>query len=328
VGYNWGIVTSGSSLDNQISVSHIGSLLLLSGISGAGRSSALHTLSDYGFSIVDNLPVHLFLPFIELSRQFPEKYSRTALIIDIDTDKDTKDFISLLQRLHIGNCNLMVVFLDADTEVILRRYSETRRPHPGFQSYLDRSLEDTIRRERNLLDPVKHHANLIIDTSGLSIHELRRELRTFVDGLGITPENAVRVNFVSFGFKYGIPRDCDLVIDIRFLPNPHFVEGLREKTGQTKEVAQYVLSQPDAQAFLTRYSDLLRFLLPRYAFEGKSYINIGVGCTGGKHRSVCIAEELHNRNAPMEGFVFSVKHRDLKEEARESSIRLVESDLK
>lgn len=294
----------------SISIDHLSSLVMIAGISGAGRSTALHALADLGFSIIENLPSEMLHHFIDLSKRVPERYRRTAIILETETPQKVQDYMDLLKSLEVGSCKLKVIFLDASTETLLRRYSSTRRPHPGFDQKKDRSLEDTIERERTVFDPIRQRANLIFDTSTLSVQDLRRELRSFVDQLDVAPSNHLRVNVTSFGFKYGVPRDCDLIVDVRFLPNPYFIESLRYHIGTEPEVSSYVLETQDAQEFLTKYLDLLNFLLPKYAHEGKAYLNIGIGCTGGKHRSVAIAEELFKRLSALDKYMVSVKHRD------------------
>lgn len=289
---------------------HFRSLILVTGLCGAGKSHALDTLEDRGYYTLDNLPVPLFERFIEFSSAAPAKYERTALLLDIDTRDKLDELNTVLDRLDPERKLVKFVFLEATTETIIKRYSETRRPHPGFDAAKDKSLEDTIQRERSRLQSLREIADIVIDTSKLSVHDLRRELGGFIDSLPFAPGKLMRVNFLSFGFKYGLPIDCDLVIDVRFLPNPHFVEALRQKTGLETPVSEYVLLTPQAQEFTKRYSELLAFLLPQYAFEGKSYLNIGVGCTGGVHRSVAIAEALKKLVDP-QLYLVSVKHRDL-----------------
>ena len=294
----------------SININHLNSLVVIAGISGAGRSSALRKMSDMGFYVIDNLPISLVKNFIEHSRKIPKRYLSTCLILETDTNEKVDELLELLSTLKQGKAKIRLIFLDSDTETILKRFSETRRPHPNFDPSTDASLEDTIQRERERLEPIKYRSNLILDTSKFSVHELRKELRIFFEDLITSTIDQVRINFISFGFKYGTPSDCDLIIDIRFLPNPHFVGALRERVGLDKEVSDYVLKSTEAKVFLEKYTDLLYFLLPNYANEGKSYLNIGVGCTGGKHRSVAIVEEL-KRTIQLEGFVMSTKHRDI-----------------
>lgn len=294
-----------------LDANHFQSLILVTGMSGAGKSHALDTLEDRGYYSLDNLPVSLFRQFIEFSKSTPAKFERTALLLDIDSRDKLEELNRALDAIDPKRERVKFVFLEATTETIIKRYSETRRPHPGFDAAKDRSLEDTIQRERSRLQPIREVANVIIDTSRLSVHDLRRELGAFVDSLPFAPGKLMRVNFLSFGFKYGLPIDCDLVVDVRFLPNPFFVEELREKSGLEPAVRDYVLDMPQTKEFTKRYSEMLEFLLPQYAFEGKSYLNIGIGCTGGMHRSVAIAEALRGMVDP-QLYLVSVKHRDLK----------------
>ncbi len=290
-----------------LSFQHIASLIIVTGMSGAGKSTAMDLLSDSGYYVVDNLPVPLLESFLEFSKQSGERFKHTALLLDVDSQESRTQ---LLPSLQDTPANVNVVFLDSDTPAIVRRYSETRRPHPGFDPSKDKTLEDTIQRERVRLQPIKEIADLVLDTSTFNVHALKRELRGFLSSLGTQGGRTMRINFLSFGFKRGIPLDCDLIVDVRFLRNPHFVEELREKDGRDPPVKDYVFQSPDAQEFVERYADLLRFLLPKYQFEGKAYLNIGIGCTGGKHRSVAIAEALSGTIDPS-GYLVSVKHRDL-----------------
>lgn len=293
-------------------MSHINSLVLIGGTSGAGKSTALDILSDLGFSVIRNLPIALFSNFLELTKSNEAKYSKTALILDIDTSESLNEFFQVTSKLNDLEGKIYFVFLDSTNETIIRRYSETRRPHPEFEPLTDKTLNDTINRERTRLLPLKEKAHLSFDTTGLNRHDLKRELKKFVDSLSLTTSKYIRVNFLSFGFKWGLPLDCDLVADVRFLKNPHFVDELREKTGLESEVSSYVFESNDAHEFVKRYTELLHFLLPKYVEEGKSYLNVGIGCTGGKHRSVAIAERLA-READLEklGYLVSVKHRDI-----------------
>lgn len=289
---------------------HITSLVLVTGMSGAGKSTASAALADLGFFVIDNLPVPLFMPFLEISSGAGRKYSRTALLMDVDSKDKQQELLAILSCLGAEADRIELIFLDCRNEVILRRYHETRRPHPVFDPLRDQSLQDTISRERERLLPLAERASLRIDTSEMTPHDLKREIRAFADRLAPGPGRSTRVNFLSFGFKHGIPPDCDLIADVRFLPNPYFAPGLKERTGLDREVRDYVFASPDAGDFVRRYAELLEFLLPKYIFEGKSYLNIGLGCTGGRHRSVAIAEELHRRFAGKELLV-SVKHRDI-----------------
>jgi len=291
-------------------VEHFDSLVLVTGVSGAGKSTAMHLLSDTGYYVVDNLPVPLLESFLQFSEAAGTRYRKTALLLDIDSADSQRILIPLLEARKASPGKVRLVFLDAETSVVVRRYSETRRPHPAFDPEQDDSIQDAIFRERERLQAIKERADLVLDTSDCTVHELKRQLRDFLTSLGISSGYAMRVNFLSFGFKYGAPIDCDLIADVRFLTNPHFVESLRELTGRDAAVREYVFKSPDAAEFVSRYSEILKFLLPKYQFEGKAYLNIGIGCTGGKHRSVAIAEALVKSldNLP---YLVSVRHRDL-----------------
>ena len=284
-------------------------VVVVAGISGAGKSSAIEILADNGFYAVSNLPVTLLEGLLTHFASDPERYARSALLVEIDSPDKLAQLFNGLLKLESQLGRIELIYLDCSNDTVLRRYSETRRPHPVFNPRTDRSLEDTIARERQLLVPYKERANFILDTSALTSHDLKRELRRYLDSIAPGGANLVRVNFVSFGFKHGLPPDCDLVADVRFLPNPYFEEGLRERTGLEADVAKFVMKSPEAQEFLDKYRDLLTFLLPQYAAEGKSYVNIGIGCTGGRHRSVALAQRLFEEMAHLP-FILSVKHRD------------------
>lgn len=294
---------------------HLQALVLVAGISGAGKSTAIDTLSDLGFFTIENLPVPLFPEFLKFSRQNPTRFTRTALNLDIDSKNKQEQLIAMLKNELQGLKTLQVIFLDCKAEVIVKRYGQTRRPHPGFNAAIDKTLEDAILREKKQLLAIRETANLVIDTSELTIHDLGREIRAFIESSVAQANQAVRVNFLSFGFKHGVPIDCDLLIDVRFLPNPYFDDNLRDKSGLEQEVVDYVLSGTQADEFVRRYVDLLKFLLPHYVYSGKLYLNVGVGCTGGRHRSVVISEKLASemtRFSKAKDYTVSVKHRDIK----------------
>jgi UPF0042 nucleotide-binding protein len=297
-------------LSTSQELQHFDSLVLVTGISGAGKSTAMHLLSDSGYYVVDNLPLPLLQHFLTFSLGAGARYRKTALLLDVDSDESRTLLTDMLSKLPERSKNVQLVFLDADTRAVLRRYSETRRPHPGFNPAVDTSLEDAIQREREKLQPLKEIANLVLDTSDFTVHSLKRELREFLVSLGTIVSQSMRVNFLSFGFKYGVPLDCDLIADVRFLTNPHYVESLRDKTGLDPAVRDYVFASPDASDFVSRYSEILNFLLPRYQFEGKAYVNIGIGCSGGKHRSVAVAQQLATSIDPQK-YLLSVRHRDV-----------------
>lgn len=294
----------------SLDLSHLASLVLVAGLSGAGKSTAMHLFADSGYFVVDNLPVPLLPNFLTFTKTAPERYSRTALLLDVDSRDSRVAFMEWLHQQTPRPHNLKVVFLAAENRVILKRYSETRRPHPGFDATRDKTLEDTIQREQARLQPIKETADIVIDTTHFNVHTLKRELREFLVTLGISADKQMRINFLSFGFKYGSPIDCDLIVDVRFLKNPYFEETLRDLTGLDTPVQKYVLGIPETSEFLGKYTDLLSFLIPRYQFEGKAYLNVGVGCTGGKHRSVALAEELAKRFKG-DRYLVSAKHRDI-----------------
>ena len=297
-------------MSQSLSFDHIASLIIVTGVSGAGKSSAMALLSDCGYYVVDNLPVPLLGQFFDFSRGAVSRYRNTALLIDVDSKENRTELLAAIQSRGGRPSNLKVIFLDADDPTIVRRYSETRRPHPGFDPQKDTTLADTITRERSRLQPIKESADLLVDTSTFNIHALRRELREFLNTLGVVGSAGLRINFLSFGFKHGVPLDCDLIVDVRFLRNPHFVDHLRQQDGRDPQVRDYVFETPEATEFVSRYTELLAFLLPKYQAEGKAYLNVGIGCTGGKHRSVAIAEALAHR-PDLSGYLLSVKHRDI-----------------
>lgn len=289
-------------------ITHIQCLIIVAGISGAGKSKAMDAIADLGFFNLENLPVTLLKEFLAFTKHEPARYQRLVLLPDITSDEKLSELFSIIdhatpqQRVH-------KIFLDCANHVVVKRYSETRRPHPSFLPEEDKTLEAAVTRERHKLNPFKEKANLLLDTSDWSIHDLRRALTAYIDSTTSFNDYILRLNFLSFGFKFGIPTDCDLIIDARFLPNPFFVESLKDKDGLQPEVSKYVLENSSCIEFLARYSELLKYLLPQYIAGGKAYLNIGIGCTGGKHRSVAIAEELSKRFQNPAYYV-SAKHRD------------------
>lgn len=297
-------------MNTEYLVQHFDSLVLVAGISGAGKSTAMHLLSDTGYYVVDNLPVPLLANLLKFSEGAGPRFRKTALLLDIDSAENQRLLVPLFDARGYGAHNVKLIFLDAETATVVRRYSETRRPHPAFDAEQDDSIQDAIFRERERLQPVKERADLVLDTTDCTVHELKRRLREFLETLGTkTDQYGLRVNLLSFGFKHGVPIDCDLLVDVRFLTNPHFIESLRNLTGRDEAVREYVFRSPDAAEFVNRYRDLLGFLLPRYKLEGKAYVNIGIGCTGGQHRSVAIAEAIYAAMVN-EPYLLSVSHRD------------------
>lgn len=279
-------------------------LVIVTGLSGAGRSTALHVLEDLGFFCVDNLPPQLASSLFNLLTSGKERVPSIGLGIDVRTGVFLEGAGQALDELRTLGAVPEILFLDASDEALVRRFSETRRPH---RLAPDGDLLAAIRKEREGLATLRKRANRVIDTTHLTVHELRRQLVQIVSGRPDGIRLITRV--VSFGFKYGLPQDADLVFDLRYLPNPHFVPELRPKTGLDAAVAEYVFAAPAAQELLRDLEALLGKLLPRYAAEGKAYLTIGVGCTGGKHRSVAMAEALAKRLSGQGSVI--VTHRDV-----------------
>ncbi len=279
-------------------------LVIVTGISGAGKGSALRAFEDLGYHAIDNLPLELLNDFAHLVENSPEIQS--AVIVADVREGQTLDRLPDILKNVKNVLPTKVVFLDAQDAVLVRRYSETRRPHPLRKSD---NVARSIVEERQLLDPIRNLADTLIDTSNFNVHELRAHIQARF-GQESERANHLLVSFLSFGFKNGVPVDADLVFDVRFLPNPHFVPEFRQKTGQDPKVAAYVRSFPQSREFLDRVTDLMRFLLPHYVTEGKSYLTVGFGCTGGQHRSVMMAEEMAKR-LKKSGYHVKTVHRDM-----------------
>ena len=278
-------------------------LVVVTGLSGSGKSTAIKVLEDLGFYCIDNLPVALIPRFVEVWESSSEEVRRVALGLDVRERHFLDEFPRIFEELRVRGVALEVLYLEASDDVLVRRFSETRRPHPAAQGGV---LADGIRREREKLRPLREVAGRVLDTSALTVHELRSALRDLVE----RPEaGTMTVALVSFGYKYGLPTDADLALDCRFLPNPFFVEELRARTGADPAVADWVLRREESQEFLRRVLDLLAFTLPLYQREGKSYLTIALGCTGGRHRSIVLIEELSRRLAER-GHRVLVRHRD------------------
>jgi RNase adapter protein RapZ len=281
-------------------------LVIITGLSGSGKASALKTFEDLGYYSVDNLPLDLLPAFADLVRQSTE-IVRAALVVDVREGQRLDQFPVLLKKLR-KVLPTQVFFLEASDAVLLRRFSETRRPHPLGRS---ESVVKAIDAERRLLDPIRNVADETVDTSQHNVHELRAFiLSKFERGSSETSAKNLMVSFVSFGYKNGVPLEADLVFDVRFLPNPHFVPEFRPLTGKHPKVARYIRQFPQTEEFLDKTTDLLLFLLPHYIQEGKSYLTVAFGCTGGQHRSVMIAEEIRKRLARASYRVKNT-HRDL-----------------
>ena len=279
-------------------------ILLVTGMSGAGRSTVGNALEDLGWYVVDNLPPQMLRPLVELAEHTGEAIPRVAAVVDIRGGKLFADVEAALELLR-GSAAVRVVFLDATDAVLVRRFEQVRRPHP-LQG--QGTLLDGIAEERRRVQPLRAASDLIIDTSNLNIHELSRVVN---DHFGDAASKETRVTVMSFGYKYGLPPDADLVADCRFLPNPFWIPEMRPHTGQDPEVRNYVLGQADADTFITTYLTALGPVLTGYRKENKRHATIAIGCTGGKHRSVAVAEELARRMNALPGVAVSVKHRDL-----------------
>ena len=279
-------------------------IILITGMSGAGKTEALKSLEDLGYYAIDNLPTSLLANIVGLEPASGTKLNRVAVGMDARGGTDFADLFRALDGLE--SVPYTIVFLDASNEELLKRFSETRRLHPLDSEGL--RVTDSIGQERRLLQPLRERADVVIDTSNINVHELRDILK------GATPDlqdlRTTRLTFISFGYKYGHPLDADIVFDVRFLPNPYWVEGLREIDGKDSRVIEYVLSHADTQDFLALFINLLDLILPSYRRERRPYLTIAIGCTGGRHRSVVIAEEL-SRHFQEDGIHTGVIHRDL-----------------
>ena len=279
--------------------------VVITGLSGAGRSQAANHLEDLGWFVVDNLPPILIPKVVELATAPGSSIGRVALVVG--AGRYHADLVPALAQLRETSCRVRVMFLTAPTEVLVRRYEDTRRRHPLTDGH-EGGLADAIERERALLEVVRAEADVVVDTADLTVHDLRDRIRElFDDGVA---DGLMRTTVESFGYKHGLPRDVDLVLDCRFLPNPHWIDELRPLTGCDEPVRDFVLSRPAAREFLRRLDLLLDLLLPAYVQEGKSYLTIAFGCTGGRHRSVAIAEEMARR-LRARGVEPIVHHRDV-----------------
>ena len=278
-------------------------LVILTGMSGSGKLSALKAFEDLGFYSVDNLPMELVPRFADLVHQSRE-ISHAALVVDVREGAGLERFPQILQDIR-RTLRVTVVFLEASDDALIRRFSETRRPHPLSRT---ETVKRSIQAERKRLGPIRNVADITIDTTKFNVHEFRAHLNKLFERAG--SEDTLHVTTMSFGFKNGVPAEADLVFDVRFLPNPHFVPEFRKLTGLDPKVAQYVRNFPQTTQFLDKVEDLLRFLLPHYLHEGKSYLTVAFGCTGGQHRSVMIAEEMKQRLA-RDGARVTSSHRDI-----------------
>ncbi len=278
-------------------------LVIITGLSGSGKGTVLKCMEDLGFYAVDNLPIDLMPKFAELTHEAPN-IRRAALVVDVREGDALRRFPAMFTRLRRG-LRTRLVFLEADEDTLLRRFSETRRPHPLGA---DRSVARSIRSEREQLEAIRRLADHILNTSKFNVHELRETIRQTFQGSG--DDSRILVYITSFGFRHGVPSDSDLVFDVRFLPNPNYIPEFKKLTGRHPRVARYIRSFPQTVEFINRIGELLVYLLPHYVREGKSYLTIAFGCTGGHHRSVLIAEEIRRR-LTRAGFRTKGSHRDL-----------------
>ncbi len=285
--------------------------VVVTGMSGGGKSTALKMLEDAGYYCVDNLPVSLVEKFVELVSVPGSEVSKVALGLDVRTDQSFQDVTRVLEQLRTAGYKFEILFMDAEEGVLIRRYKETRRVHPLAQQ---ERVEEGVRKERKILENIRRSADYVIDTSNVLTRELKEELdRIFVEN---QEYNSLMVTVMSFGFKHGIPADADLVLDVRFLPNPFYVEDLKYKTGNDKEVQDYVMGFPEAGEFMEKLTDMLRFLIPNYVKEGKYRLVVAIGCTGGKHRSVTLANELYKRMKDNGKYGLKLYHRDMAFQSR------------
>jgi UPF0042 nucleotide-binding protein len=278
-------------------------LIIITGLSGAGKSWTIKCFEDMGYYCVDNLPTTLIPTFAELCTHSTRRISRIALGVDIREREYLAPIVEVLSELRAAGHHTEVLFLEASEEALVRRYHETRRRHPVSSG----SLLDGIREEKKLLANLRELADRVIDTSQTTVHELRRRL---VELYGEAAPTGLSVNLLSFGYKFGVPYEADLVFDCRFLPNPFFVDALKTQDGRAPAVRRFVLEQPDGHELIARLRDLLAYLLPHYQREGKTYLTVAVGCTGGRHRSVALVEELRE-SVEAHGVPVNVTHRDV-----------------
>ncbi|MBP3462072.1 MAG: RNase adapter RapZ [Tyzzerella sp.] len=286
-------------------------LVIVTGMSGAGKSTAMKMMEDMGYFCVDNLPIVLFDKFSEYLNRSYSKQQKIAIGMDVRSGEDLESLEITLQNLDKMNLPFEILFLDADDRVLIKRYKETRRVHPLANG---ERIEKGLEIERERIAFLKKEADFIIDTSNLLTRELKFELeRIFVNHEEF---KSMMVTILSFGFKYGIPADSDMVMDVRFLPNPYYDVELRPKTGNDKEIQEFVMKYPEATAFIDKLEDLIQFLIPQYISEGKNQLVISIGCTGGKHRSVTLANELYQRlNGESRDYGLKIEHRDLAKDA-------------
>ena len=281
--------------------------VIVTGMSGAGKLTAQKMLEDLGYYCVDNLPVPLISKFVELILEPNREITKVVLGIDVRADQSFDEVQEALEELKKKHFPYEILFMDSSDDTLMKRYKESRRMHPLAP---DGRVIDGISKEREILKKIKSESDYVIDTSRL----LTRELKAELENIFVKNENynSLMVNIVAFGFKHGLPADVDLVFDVRFLPNPFYIDELKEKTGNDKEVRDYVMSFPESREFLEKLTDMILFLIPNYVKEGKNQLVIGIGCTGGKHRSVTLANELYEALKDKGSFGLKIEHRDIK----------------
>jgi UPF0042 nucleotide-binding protein len=283
--------------------------LIITGLSGSGKHSAVNTFEDLGYFCVDNLPVKLLPTFAAMCQRSGENLERAAVVLDAREPSFVEELPNVFDSLRDLDLRVQLMFFEATDDVLMRRYSETRRPHP-MAAILRRklNLRDAVVAERELLKPIRDLADIVVDTSGHTVHTLRQSLVNALAASG--KKSKMQVTVMSFGFKHGIPTEADLVLDVRFLKNPHYVPELRPQTGRDRGVIDFLSAEDEVHETRTHFENLLAFVVPRYAREGRSYLTVSVGCTGGRHRSVFMAESL-TRFLKKKGFATVVRHRDI-----------------
>lgn len=280
--------------------------VVVTGMSGSGKTTAMKMLEDAGFYCVDNLPLSLVGKFVEMLAEPESEFNKIALGLDVRADIHFEEASDILKSIKEKGIPVEILFLDSDDSSLIKRYKETRRIHPLAQ---DGRVEDGVQKERQILEEIRKNADYVLDTTNLLTRELKAELdRIFVQNEAY---NSLMITVLSFGFKYGIPTDADLVFDVRFLPNPYYIDGLRSKTGNDKEIQDFVMAFPEANEFLDKLTDMLEFLIPNYVKEGKYRLVVGIGCTGGKHRSVTLANALYNRLKDRGNYGLKLEHKDI-----------------
>jgi len=283
-------------------------IIIVSGLSGAGKSRVAAVMEDMDFYCVDNMPLQMMPKFAELCLATHGRYERVALVTDVRAVENMSELLDIFEQMREMGCSLSILFVEAEVETIVRRYKETRRRHPLDASGM--TLEDAVRKEIELLAPIREMAVEIIDTTGLTLNKLQRKLYKLLDGQDM---KAISVTIKSFGFKHGLPIEADLLFDVRFIPNPFYIQDLKHKTGLDNAVKDYVFGLEQSNIFFEKLCDMLDYLLPQYIEEGKRYLVICIGCTGGKHRSTAISEALMEHLIE-KGYPVDCVHRDIEKE--------------